>query len=261
MPSSPATPSANAGRHRGRRAPSATRRIATRASAAGATLALPVIGATATSAFAEESTYTVQSGDTLSTIAMEQDVEGGWTALYEANKSVIGDDPNLISPGEELTLDTASADSGTSTQTTTTTQVSTEPSAVMPVSGGTPTAGYEASGSNWSTGVHTGQDWSVPVGTTVKAAVDGKVVKAGWDGSFGYEVMIEHADGDYSMYAHLSQIDVSVGQTVDAGDRIALSGATGNVTGPHLHFEVRTTPEWGTAIDPVAWLRGYGVDV
>ncbi|MQY15852.1 hypothetical protein SRB5_60430 [Streptomyces sp. RB5] len=255
MPS-PTTPNDTPNRHRGRRAPSATRRIATRASAAGATLALPVIGAAATSAFAAESpSYTVQAGDSLSSIAMDQDVDGGWEALYAANKSVVGDNPDIISPGETLTLDTS--DAGTSTQEA----APAAPTAVMPVSGGTATAGFEDSGANWSTGSHTGQDWSVPVGTTVKAAVDGTVVVADWDESFGYEVMIEHADGKISMYAHLSQIDVSAGQSVDAGDRIALSGATGNVTGPHLHFEVRTSTAWGTAIDPVAWLESYGLNV
>ncbi|MHA4816823.1 M23 family metallopeptidase [Streptomyces aculeolatus] len=251
------------GRHRGRRRPGSARKLATRASAAGATLALPVIGASG--AFAEEdTTYTVASGDTLSVIAAEQDVDGGWQTLYENNKSVIGDDPNLIAPGTELSLDSPAAAGSGSTDADNasygTDTTADDPTAVMPVDGSTPTAGYEASGANWENG-HTGQDWSVPTGTTVKAAAKGTVVTAGWDDSFGYQIVVKHGDGDYTHYAHLSQIDVSAGTSVGMGESIAKSGATGNVTGPHLHFEVRTTPEYGSAKDPVTWLENHGVTV
>ncbi|WBB63363.1 LysM peptidoglycan-binding domain-containing M23 family metallopeptidase [Streptomyces sp. WMMC500] len=253
------------GRHRARRAPSGARKLATRASAAGATLALPVIGAS--TAFAgEDTTYIVASGDTLSVIAAEQDVDGGWKTLYENNRSVIGDDPDLIAPGMELSLDGPAAGSAGGSATDAdnasygTDTAADEPTAVMPVDGSTPTAGYEASGAHWENG-HTGQDWSVPVGTTVKAAAKGTVVEAGWDESFGYQIVIKHGDQDYTHYAHLSQIDVSVGATTGMGEAIAKSGATGNVTGPHLHFEVRTTPEYGSAKDPVAWLKNHGVTV
>ncbi|AZM48402.1 peptidase [Streptomyces sp. WAC 06738] len=247
------------GRHRAARRPGSARTLATRASAAGATLALPVIGAS--TAFAEEdTTYTVASGDTLSVIAAEQDVDGGWQTLYENNRSVIGEDPNLIAPGMELSLDGPADGTGTNADNASygTDTAAAEPTAVMPVDGSTPTAGYEASGANWQNG-HTGQDWSVPVGTTVKAAAKGTVVEAGWDDSFGYQIVIRHGDGDYTHYAHLSQTDVSAGDTVGMGDRIAQSGATGNVTGPHLHFEVRTTPEYGSAKDPITWLANHGV--
>ncbi|MGW7552975.1 M23 family metallopeptidase, partial [Streptomyces rimosus] len=62
----------------------------------------------------------------------------------------------------------------------------------------------------------------------------------------------------YTQYAHLSQIRVAEGSSVGAGERIGRSGATGNVTGPHLHFEVRATPDYGSAVDPMAWLRRHG---
>ena len=68
-------------------------------------------------------------------------------------------------------------------------------------------------------------------------------------------------DGTYTQYGHLSSIGVSVGQAVTPGQQIGLSGATGNVTGPHLHFEARTSPEYGSDIDPVAYLRSHGVSV
>ncbi|MFG3255808.1 M23 family metallopeptidase [Streptomyces sp. NPDC048172] len=226
-------------RHRAERPQGRARKLVTRVSAAGATLALPLVGASmANAAGGDGDSYTVKSGDTLSRIADEQDVDGGWKALYEANKSTIGGDPDLLQAGDELTLNTDRA--------------------VRPVAGGTKTAEYQASGSNWSHG-HTGTDIAVSTGTNVKAAVKGTVVTADWDNSFGNQVVIKHADGKYSHYAHLSKILVKDGQSVGAGDHIAESGSTGKSTGPHLHFEVRTTPEYGSAIDPAKWLAGYGV--
>src|SRR5262249_41952569 len=114
--------------------------------------------------------------------------------------------------------------------------------------------GYHEAGSHWSKGYHTGGDFLVPTGTSVRAAAAGHVVAAGWGGSYGYQVEIRHADGRYTQYGHLSAISVRVGQSVSTGQRIGRSGATGNVTGPHLHFEVRTGPGFGTDIDPLAYL-------
>jgi murein DD-endopeptidase MepM/ murein hydrolase activator NlpD len=84
---------------------------------------------------------------------------------------------------------------------------------------------------------------------------------AGWDGSYGNDVIIKHADGKYTLYGHLSQALVSAGQTVTESQQIGVSGATGNVTGPHLHFEVRTTPDYGSDIDPVAYMSSHGVSI
>ncbi|MGW8839290.1 M23 family metallopeptidase [Streptomyces hirsutus] len=121
---------------------------------------------------------------------------------------------------------------------------------------GTP---YHKAGSSWSKGYHTGVDFPVPTGTSVKAVAPGAVVSAGWEGSFGYQVVVRHADGRYSQYAHLSAISVRSGQSVTAGQRIGRSGSTGNSSGPHLHFEVRTGPGFGSDVDPVAYLRAGGV--
>ncbi|MCX4984924.1 M23 family metallopeptidase [Streptomyces sp. NBC_00572] len=127
-----------------------------------------------------------------------------------------------------------------------------------PVSSYVYTGWYGQRGS-WSKGYHTGQDFAVPTGTTVRSVGPGRVVTAGYGRSYGYEVVIRHPDGRFTQYAHLSRIDVSPGQSVSAGQRIARSGATGRVTGPHLHFEVRTTPYFGSDINPLAYLRGHGV--
>ncbi|MFF1408408.1 peptidoglycan DD-metalloendopeptidase family protein [Streptomyces sp. NPDC058289] len=131
---------------------------------------------------------------------------------------------------------------------------------VAPVGGGTSTA-YKTAGSMWSSGYHTGVDFAASSGTTVKAVGAGTVVSAGWSGSYGNEVVIRHADGKYSQYAHLSQLSVSSGQSVTGGQSIGLSGSTGNSTGPHLHFEIRTGPSYGSDIDPLAYLRSKGVSI
>ncbi|WP_221359342.1 M23 family metallopeptidase [Streptomyces beigongshangae] len=124
-------------------------------------------------------------------------------------------------------------------------------------------ASFAQAGNLWST-THSGQDFAVSSGTRVLAAHGGTVVKAGGNGAgdgpaYGNAVVIRHADGAYSQYAHLSRVDVRIGQTVKTGQRIALSGNTGNSSGPHLHFEIRTTAGYGTAVDPVAFLRSKGV--
>ncbi|EFL28858.1 LOW QUALITY PROTEIN: M23B family peptidase, partial [Streptomyces himastatinicus ATCC 53653] len=113
------------------------------------------------------------------------------------------------------------------------------------------TAAYGVRGPRWASGHHTGVDYAVPIGTSVHAVAPGTVVAAGWAGAFGYQVVIRHADGMYTQYAHLSALTVRSGQTVDAGRRIARSGNTGNTTGPHLHFEMRTSPRYGSDVDPL----------
>jgi murein DD-endopeptidase MepM/ murein hydrolase activator NlpD len=74
-------------------------------------------------------------------------------------------------------------------------------------------------------------------------------------------VVIRHHDGRYSQYAHLSALAVKAGQQVNTGQRIGRSGSTGNATGPHLHFEIRTGPAYGSDVDPLAYLRAGGVAV
>ncbi|MFJ6895237.1 peptidoglycan DD-metalloendopeptidase family protein [Streptomyces hokutonensis] len=228
-------------------------------------------------------TYSVKAGDWLAKIAEDQDVTGGWKKIYQDNREAIGADPSLIHPGLKLSLGkkaTTSTDTGASTtkssgssstsssssssKKTTAAQssdTSTSSGYTLPVTSGTIGTGYRVAGSMWSSGYHTGVDFVVPTGTTVKAVAAGTVVSAAYDGAYGNEVVIRHADGKYSQYAHMSQLSVSAGQTVTEGQQIGLSGATGNVTGPHLHFEIRTTPYYGSDVDPVAYLRSHGVTV
>lgn len=129
-----------------------------------------------------------------------------------------------------------------------------------PVSGAWVSCGYGVKG-DWAAGHHTGIDLAVPVGTPVHSVGSGKVVFAGYSGSYGYAVTIHMSDGKYTLFAHLSEIDVQVGERVSAGDLVGLSGATGNVTGPHLHFEVRAHRRYGSDINPVSYLARHGVDL
>lgn len=92
--------------------------------------------------------------------------------------------------------------------------------------------------SSWRGRNHDGLDFGVPTGTPVRAAEGGRVIRAGWDAGYGQVVFVEHGNGYLTTYNHLSQVRVQPGQRICKGDTLALSGATGKGTGPHLHFEV-----------------------
>ncbi|MCX4689380.1 LysM peptidoglycan-binding domain-containing M23 family metallopeptidase [Kitasatospora purpeofusca] len=261
--------------------------------------------------------YKVVGGDTLSKIADAKNVEGGWKALFEHNRSVIGANPNLIYPGQQLALGAKAAEAAkpaapaeaakpaAPAAKAQASQDSVKPAApaakpaapaakpavkpaaqpavqavVAPVAKPATAApvaatsgffaplanpklgtAYGVAGSMWASGHHTGADFVAATGTPLRAVAAGTVVKAGNGGAYGNEVEIKLADGKYAEYAHLSSIGVSIGQTVTAGQQIGLSGATGNVTGPHLHFEIRTGSEYGSDIDPIAYLRAHGVAI
>ena len=126
----------------------------------------------------------------------------------------------------------------------------TPPTFIRPVNGGRVTSNYGWRA--WQGKVHTGMDYGISTGTKVMASCGGKVIQAGWNGGYGYCVTIQHASGIKTRYAHLSKVLVSVGQYVNQGERIALSGNTGNSTGPHLHFEVIVG---GKTVDPRKYLN------
>lgn len=112
-----------------------------------------------------------------------------------------------------------------------------------------PAAGSVSSPFGWRWGrLHTGIDITAPYGSSVRAAEAGKVVRAGWNGGYGLEVEISHGEGVVTRYAHLSQIEVSVGQQVERGQVIGRIGSTGSATGPHLHFEVLVN---GQVVNPM----------
>ena len=112
--------------------------------------------------------------------------------------------------------------------------------------------GYISSnmGSRWGA-YHRGIDIAGPSNYNIKASDNGVVTAAGWDGSYGYRVIINHNNGYETVYAHLSRINVSVGQIVPQGSVIGIMGSTGNSTGTHLHFEVHKN---GSIVNPLSYL-------
>ncbi|MFF9122303.1 M23 family metallopeptidase [Streptomyces sp. NPDC014889] len=128
----------------------------------------------------------------------------------------------------------------------------------LPTSSYTLTSTFGQAGSMWSSGYHTGLDFAAPTGTLLKAIHTGTVTEAGWAGAYGYRTIVTLDDGTELWYCHQSSISVSVGQQVSTGDVIGRVGATGNVTGPHLHLEVHPGGQ-STGIDPMAWLRDRGL--
>jgi hypothetical protein len=131
------------------------------------------------------------------------------------------------------------------------------PKAVLPVPGGILTSGF---GFRWGA-LHAGIDLAAPLGTPEYAVMDGVVLKAGPASGFGQAVYIQHANGDVTVYGHMEKILVTAGQVVHAGDTIALLGAEGEATGPHLHLEVHVGGLDGQKIDPIPWLRDRGVQI
>ncbi|WP_227267865.1 M23 family metallopeptidase [Roseobacter weihaiensis] len=100
--------------------------------------------------------------------------------------------------------------------------------------------------------MHKGVDFAAPLGTHLHATADGVVTEAGWSSGYGRLVKIEHDFGIETRYAHLSKIHVKVGQRVSRGDHIGDMGASGRVTGVHLHYEVRVG---GKAVNPMTYIK------
>jgi hypothetical protein len=115
---------------------------------------------------------------------------------------------------------------------------------------GTP---FGKAGKMWSSGHHTGLDFPAPTGTPVRAVADGTVSQVASGGPYGKHVMIGHGGGLSSLYGHMSRIMTKLHAHVTQGQQIGKVGATGNVTGPHLHLEARIN---GKAVDPMRYLAG-----
>ncbi len=105
-----------------------------------------------------------------------------------------------------------------------------------------------------STSLHYGNDYGVPTGTEVRSCAAGKVVMAESRISTGWSVVVEHLPGLYSLYYHMSELSVKEGDTVNQGQLLGKSGATGLATGPHLHWEVRLN---GSAVRPEFFLDDF----
>jgi murein DD-endopeptidase MepM/ murein hydrolase activator NlpD len=126
--------------------------------------------------------------------------------------------------------------------------------AVIRPAQGTLTSTY---GARWGT-VHYGVDIANSIGTPILAAMAGEVIDSGPASGFGLWVRLQHEGGIITVYGHINESLVTVGQQVGAGEQIATIGNRGQSTGPHLHFEVHQD---GNKIDPLPWLRSRGISL
>jgi murein DD-endopeptidase MepM/ murein hydrolase activator NlpD len=129
---------------------------------------------------------------------------------------------------------------------------------VLPVAGYTITARFGQQSSLWSSGAHTGLDFAGPSGTEIVSVAAGTVTSAAYEGSYGNRTVVTLEDGTKISYCHQSRFVVKAGDQVEPGQPIGYTGATGNVTGPHLHLEVELPGSGPSDPDPV--LREHGID-
>lgn len=130
---------------------------------------------------------------------------------------------------------------------------------VLPVASYHLTGRFGQSGSNWAM-FHHGLDFAADTGTPIHAVGNGEIISAGWQNAYGNAIEIRHPGGTVTLYGHMSRF-AKTGGSVKAGDVIGYVGATGNVTGPHCHLEVR--PHGGgldDAVDPLPWLKSKGLN-
>lgn len=179
-----------------------------------------------------EPRVTVAAGESLSEIAARHNTTVD--ALMSANDLT----SDLLNPGETLLIPPASPSVGAGA-----------PGIIWPLTG--VITSYYGPRNLLGMTYHYGLDIDGNTGDPIVAAMSGTVTYSGWLGGYGYLVIVEDDDVEY-YYAHASELLVSVGQLVSAGETIARVGATGRVTGPHLHFEIRIG---GQAVDPLPYLE------
>lgn len=213
-------------------------------------------------------TYTVKAGDWLSTIARDQmGSVSKWHELYAVNRHVIGDDPNRIYPGQKLKIPGRPVTNpghtgGTTPATPTDTKPVPAPSGYAAPCVGRITQNFHNPDPGYIIGYHTGVDIACAYGAAVHVVADGVVVGGNAGSKYQQHIIVKHADGVYTLYAHLSSKLVVPGQTVRAGNVIGAVGNCNGACGTHLHLELRHEPTAyaeGVWSDPVAWLASHGV--
>jgi LysM repeat protein len=179
--------------------------------------------------------HVVKKGDTVSSIAKKYEGNAeeilSYNQLVSASDIVVGD--TLVIPGGALHAEPAKVAAKPKKGSTVKTTVTAGSGFSHPIPGAIKTQGIHG---------YNAVDWGAGIGTTVRAASAGTVLVAkssGWNGGYGNYIVVKHANGVQTLYAHLSRLDVGVGATVAAGESIGASGNSGKSTGPHLHFEVR----------------------
>jgi LysM repeat protein len=193
--------------------------------------------------------HTVAKGDTLQSIVKKYDGDVYETAIFNG---IDEDEPlkvgeKILIPGGVVAQEyekTTTSKQKTSSTTTKTTSSST--SKQKPGGNDYFIRGWGGVRSQNFHGPHRARDYAMPTGSTIGASAAGTVVAArspqAWNGGYGGLIILQHDNGSQTYYAHLSELKVSVGQRVEQGQLIGLSGNTGRSTGPHLHFEIRG---WG----------------
>lgn len=132
--------------------------------------------------------------------------------------------------------------------------VAEKPTWVVPTTGYRLTGRFGSVSGLWSSS-HTGLDFATATGTPIRSVADGVVKEAGYDGSYGYKTVVSLPDGGEVWYCHQDAVSVQVGQRLAAGEVLGHVGSTGNVTGPHLHLEIRHND---TPTDPATYLAQQG---
>jgi murein DD-endopeptidase MepM/ murein hydrolase activator NlpD len=189
--------------------------------------------------------YKVVKGDTLESVAKKFSQKGDEVSLIASDIILFNDIPEngALVVGTEIIIPNASSDVPSHEIPSASKP---KPATNAPSKGG---KGYFVKA--WTGPVTQGfhdtyraKDYGMPIGTKVGASAAGTIMVAreGWNGGYGNFVIMKHPNGAQTLYAHLSKISVSVGQTVAQRETIGLSGSTGRSTGPHLHFEIR---HWG----------------
>ncbi|KAF0193805.1 MAG: peptidase M23 [Bacillota bacterium] len=187
--------------------------------------------------------HTVKRGDTLWDVA--RGYGASVTAIVEANPQV---NPSALRLNEKVLIPgVKSRNTAVNLSTSTSTNSGTSTGFSWPASGRI----TSAFGPRWGA-FHAGIDLGIRTGTNIRSSVAGTVTFSGRAGGYGLLVKISHSGGYETRYAHNSKLLVKPGDKVTAGQIIALSGNTGNSTGPHLHFEIRKA---GVALNPMKHLR------
>lgn len=194
------------------------------------------------------SIVTLQQGQSLETLAIK---------YHTTEKQILQDNPSVktLKPGITLTIRENTVSDNTvnngNRYITTANKASGNPTDISRGLNSTwhwPAYGPISSDYGWrGNEFHHGIDIAIPSGTEVTASRAGKVVKAEWIGVYGLTVLLDHGNGIETLYAHNQEVLVRVGQTIETGQKIALSGNTGKSTGPHLHFEIRLN---GKTVNP-----------
>ncbi|KUO51255.1 MAG: hypothetical protein APF76_17385 [Desulfitibacter sp. BRH_c19] len=198
----------------------------------------------------KEVVYTVQRGDFLNRIAHQFNVTVNEIAKVNGivNPNLLAIGQELIIPGVQNTVPVSNTgSSNTRLRSVSTANRGTISNFLWPCTGQI-TSPYGPR----SSGFHHGLDIAASRGTKIKATRSGQVEFAGWLNVYGRTVIVNHGNGNQTLYAHSNQLLVKEGQQVVAGQAIATIGTTGNATGPHVHFEIIMD---GNRVDPIRFLR------